>query len=154
MMNSAMNNHLYDKRRSFSSGHIFSSNDAKQLNRYCSPLSKRSRTYSLSTHPTMAQSATTTFFDEQNTEPQETTSIDYENTYFYPEETTRLDDALSLTTITSNTQVKTANTQHDVSVCSDTTVFQSDTDENSEIAKSPVKQCNQKNNIDRTVDLV
>ena len=76
--------------------------------------------------------ATASFSEEQTTEPQELTSIDYENTYFYPEETTRLDDALSLTTITSNVETKVTNANHDASICSDTTVFHSDTEDNSE----------------------
>ena len=100
-MNSTTAGHFTGKRRSLSSSHLVSS-DQKRSNRYCSSLSKRTRTYSLSNHSTMAITATTSFSEEQTTEPQETTSIDYENTYFYPEETTRLDDALSLTTITSN----------------------------------------------------
>ncbi|CAF4483007.1 unnamed protein product, partial [Rotaria magnacalcarata] len=76
----------------------------------------------------MAIAATTTFSEEHNTEHQETNSNDLENTYFYPEETTRLDDGISLTTITSNFPVKIKNAQHDVSVCSDTAVSQSDTE--------------------------
>ncbi len=127
-----MNSATTSKRRSLSSSHIISSNDQKRLNRYCSLLSKRVRTYSLSNHSTMAITAATSFSEEQITEPQETTSIDYENTYFYPEEITRLDDALSLTTITPNMPRKRTNTQFDISVCSDTNVSQSDMDENSE----------------------
>lgn len=129
MMNSATTGQFNGKRRSLSSSHAVSSNDQKRSNRYCSLLSKRVRTYSLSNHSTMAITAQTSFSEEQLTEPQEITSIDYENTYFYPEETTRLDDILSLTTITPNLQPKLTN---DISICSDTTVFQSDTEEISE----------------------
>jgi hypothetical protein len=101
----------------------------------------------------MAITATTSFSEEQPSEPQETNSIDYENTYYYPEETTRLDDALSLTTITSNIQAKITNTQHDASVCSDTTIFQSDTDENSEAMPSAVKQYGNTYDINMATDL-
>ena len=142
-MNSAING----KRRSLSSSHLTSSNDEKRSNRYCSSLSKRIRTYSLSNHSTMAITAITSFSEEQ------TTSIDYENTYFYPEETTRIDDALSLTTITSNIPAKITNTQRDNSSCSDTTVFQSDTDENSEGIPSAVKQYRNTCDINMTCDL-
>jgi hypothetical protein len=88
----------------------------------------------------MAIAATTSFSEEQTTEPHETTSIDYENTYFYPEEATRLDDILSLTTITPNIQQKIIDTQHDHEACSDTTVSQSDTDDNSEGLSSSIRQ--------------
>ncbi len=136
MMNSATTG----KRRSLSSSQIISSNDQKRSQRYCSLISKRVRTYSLSNHSTMAITATTSFSEEQTTEPQETTSIDYENTYFYPEETTRLDDALSLTTITPNIQTKITDTQQDLDVCSDTTASQSDIEDNSEEITHTVKK--------------
>ena len=136
MMNSATTG----KRRSHSSSQIISSNDQKRSQRYCSLIAKRVRTYSLSNHSTMAITATTSFSEEQISEPQETTSIDYENTYFYPEETTRLDDVLSLTTITPNIQQKIINTQHDLEVCSDTTVSQSDTEDNSEGLSTSIRQ--------------
>jgi hypothetical protein len=152
MRNSAITGHFIGKRRSFSSSQLVSFNDQKRTNRYCSSLSKRVRTYSLSNYPTMSITATTSFSEEQTTEPQETTSIDYENTYFYPEETTRLDDALSLTTITSNIQVKTTNTQHDISVCSDT-ILQSDTDENSEVITPIVRQYGETYDINMSTDL-
>jgi hypothetical protein len=141
MMNSAITGSFTGKRRSLSSSHLVS--NQKQSNRYCSALSKRTRTYSLTNNSTMAISATTSFSEEQTTEPQETMSIDYENTYFYPEETTRFDDVLSLTTITSNILAnKIMNTQHDGSACSDTNVSQSDTDENSDSITPVVKQYN------------
>lgn len=152
-MNSTIGDNCIGKRRSLSGSHIISANDQKRYNRYCSSLSKRVRTYSLSNHSTMAITATTSFSEEQPTELQETTSIDYENTYFYPEETTRLDDALSLTTITSNIQAKINNTQHDISVCSDTTIFQSDTDENSEAMPITVKQYGDIYDINMSNDL-
>ncbi len=153
MMNSTIGDHLIGKRRSLSGSHFVSSNDQKRCNRYYSSISKRVRTYSLSNHSTMAITATTSFSEEQPSEPQETNSIDYENTYYYPEETTRLDDALSLTTITSNIQAKITNTQHDASVCSDTTIFQSDTDENSEAITSTVKQYGNTYDINMATDL-
>lgn len=137
MMNSATTGQLNGKRRSLSSSHVVSSNDQKRSNRYCSLLSKRVRTYSLSNHSTMSLTAQTSFSEEQITEQQEITSIDYENTYYYPEETTRLDDVLSLTTITPNIQNKLPN---DTSICSDTTIFQSDTDEISEGILPFIKQ--------------
>ena len=120
------------KARSLSSGHLASSQDQKRSSRYSSSIAKRVRTYSLCNHSTMAITATTSFSEEPSTEPHETTSLDYENTYFYPEETTRFDDVLSLTTITSNVEEKRNDNKQDASVCSDTTVFQSDTDENSD----------------------
>ena len=125
MMNSANTG----KRRCLSSSQMVSSNDQKRSQHYSSHLAKRTRTYSLCNHSTMAITATTSFSEEQTTEAQEITSVDYENTYFYPEETTRLDDVLSLTTITPNIQMKTINPQHDLDVCSDTTVSQSDTED-------------------------
>ena len=111
---------------------LSSMNDAKRTHRYSSSIARRVRAYSLTNHSTMAITATTSFSDEPTVESQETASGDYENTYFYPEETTRVDDILSLTTITSNVEKKRLNGQQDVSVCSDTILFQSDTDENSE----------------------
>ncbi|CAF1451694.1 unnamed protein product [Adineta steineri] len=155
MMNSTNgnNNQSIAKRRSLSSGNLFASNEQKRFNRYSSSLSKRVRTYSLSNHLTMAITAITSFSEEQPTEPQETMSMDYENTYFYPEETTRFDDGLSLTTITSNIPAKITNTQHDTSVCSDTTVFQSDTDENSDVMISAVKHYGNTYDINMTPDL-
>ncbi|CAF4021745.1 unnamed protein product [Rotaria sp. Silwood2] len=154
MMNSTINDNFLGKRRSLSTSHLVGSNDQKPSNRYYPSLPKRVRTYSLSNHSTMAITATATFSEEQNTELQETNSNDYENTYFYPEETTRLDDVLSLTTITSNFQAKITNTQHDASVySSDTTVFQSDTDDNSEVIKPVVKLYNNKNDINMSTDL-
>jgi len=155
MINSATTGHFNNgKRRSLSSSHVVSSNDQKRLNRYCSLLSKRVRTYSLSNpHSTMAITATTSFSEEQSTEQQEITSIDYENTYFYPEETTRLDDVLSLTTITPNIQPKIPNSQLDVSVCSDTTISQSDADENSEEITSAVKQYDDTYHINMSTNL-
>jgi hypothetical protein len=153
MMNSATTGHFNVKRRSLSGSHVVSSNDQKRSNRYSSLLSKRVRTYSLSNHSTMAITATTSFSEEQITEPQETTSNDYENTYFYPEETIELDDVLSLTTITPNIQPKKTNTQFDISVCSDTAVFQSDTDENSEGIIPFVKQYGDTYEINMGTDL-
>jgi len=154
MMNSATTGQFNGKRRSLSSSHIVSSNDQKRSNRYCSLLSKRVRTYSLSNHSTMSITATTSFSEEQITEPQETMSLDCENTYFYPEETTRLDDALSLTTITPNLQPKIKNAQFDVSIYSDTTVSQSDTDENSEgITTSAAKQYGDTYHVNKPTDL-
>ena len=85
----------------------------------------------------MAITATTSFSEEQTTEPQETTTMDYENTYFYPEETTRLDDVISLTTITPNLFLKTTK---EIDFCSDTTVSQSDSEETSEELTPIVKQ--------------
>lgn len=140
MMHSTIDEHSASKRRSLSSGNIFASNEQKRFNRYCSSLSKRVRTCSLSNHLTMAITAITSFSEEQPTDAQETNSIDFENTYFYPEETTRLDDGLSLTTITSNIPVRRTNRNRDASVCSDTTVFQSDIDENSEAAAPALQQ--------------
>ena len=132
MMNSA----IISKRRSLSSSPINSSNEQKRSQRYCSLISKRARTYSLSNHSTMVITATTSFSEEQTTEqPQETTSIDFENTYFYLEETTRLDDVLSFTTITPNIQPKIT-----LDVCSDTTISQSDTEDNSEGFSCSVQQ--------------
>jgi len=68
--------------------------------------------------------ATTSFSEEPDI-----TSMEYENTYFYPEETTRFDDILSLTTITSNSQAKRINSQLDLSACSDTNISQSDVED-------------------------
>ncbi len=149
MMNSATTG----KRRSLSSSQIITSNDQKRSQRYCSLISKRVRTYSLSNHSTMAITATTSFSEEQTTEPQETTSMDNENTYFYPEETTRLDDVLSLTTITPNIQPKITDNQQDLDVCSDTTVSQSDTDDNSEGISSSVRQYEDTYHINMGSDL-
>ncbi|CAF1672758.1 unnamed protein product [Adineta ricciae] len=153
MMNSSANEHSISKRRSLSSGNIFGSNDQKRFNRYSSLLSKRVRTSSLSNHLTMAITAITSFSEEQPTEPQETNSIDFENTYFYPEETTRLDDGLSLTTITSNIPARLTHQQHDISVCSDTTVFQSDTEDNSEAITQAVKDYGDTYDIIMPIDL-
>ena len=127
------------KARSLSSGHLVSDQDPKRSNRYSSSIAKRVRTYSLCNHSTMAITATTSFSEEQSTEPQETISLDYENTYYYPEETTRFDDVLSLTTITSDVERKRNHHRQDASVCSDTTVFQSDTDENSDAVAPMMK---------------
>lgn len=140
MMNSKIHDSLVGKRRSLSSSQLISSNDQKRLNRFYPSLSKRVRSYSLSNHAAMViPPAGATFNEEQNPEQQETNSNDFDNTYFYPEETTRLDDGISLTTITSNLPAKIMNTQHDVSVCSDTTVFHSDTEENSEGIKPTIQ---------------
>lgn len=133
------------KYRSLSSSHLAMINDQRRSNpsRYCSLIGKRVRAYSLSNQSTMAMTATASFSEEALTEPQETMTMDYENTYFHPEETTRLDDIISLTTITSNMERKLVNTQHEFSVCSDTTVFQSDTDESSDLIIPIIKNsCN------------
>ena len=136
MMNSTAN-----KRRTFSSSQIPSSNDPKRSStRYSSLLAKRVRTYSLSNHGTMAITAITSFSEEQTTDLQETTTLDFENTYFYPEETTRLDDALSLTTITPNLLLKT---MKEVDICSDTTVSQSDSEDTSDELTPIIKQYDQ-----------
>ncbi|CAF2073273.1 unnamed protein product [Rotaria magnacalcarata] len=152
MMNSRIHDSLIGKRRSLSSSQLISTNDQKRLNRFYPSLSKRVRTYSLSNHTTMAIAATTTFSEEHNTEHQETNSNDLENTYFYPEETTRLDDGISLTTITSNFPVKIKNAQHDVSVCSDTAVSQSDTEENSEAIRPADQNLNNTYDINMVID--
>lgn len=133
MINSSTNN----KRRTYSSSQIYSFNDHKRSTKYSSLLAKRVRTYSLSNHATMAITATTSFSEEQTTEPQETTTMDYENTYFYPEETTRLDDVISLTTITPNLFLKTTK---EIDFCSDTTVSHSDSEETSEELTPIIKQ--------------
>ena len=75
----------------------------------------------------MAITAMTSFSEEH------TNSIDNDNTYFYAEETSRFDDLFSLTTITSNMAREFNTTQQDTSIHSDTNLFQSDTDDLSEV---------------------
>ena len=128
------NNNLIDPPESLSTNYLVSSTDENQLNHFCSSLSKRIRTYSLSNNQTMAITAITSFSEEQ------TNSIDYDNTYLYLEETSRLDDVSSLTTITSNIAMELNITQQDTNVDSDTHFFQSDTDEISEAITPAVKQ--------------
>ena len=131
MMNTAMTG----KRRTQSSSQILSPFDHKRSQNYSSLISKRTRTYSLTNHLTMSMAATTSFSEEPDI-----TSMEYENTYFYPEETTRFDDILSLTTITSNSQAKRINSQLDLSACSDTNVSQSDVEDNFETILPIVQQ--------------
>ncbi|CAF5218801.1 unnamed protein product, partial [Rotaria magnacalcarata] len=64
----------------------------------------------------------------------------------------RLDDGISLTTITSNFPVKIKNAQHDVSVCSDTAVSQSDTEENSEAIRPADQNLNNTYDINMVID--
>ncbi|CAF3672862.1 unnamed protein product [Rotaria sordida] len=108
------NNYFINKSENFSTNH------------YCSSLSKRIQTYSLSNHSTMAITAITSFSEEQ------TNSFDYDNTYFYPEEINKLDDISSLTTITSYLPMELNTIEHDTSVYSDMTSFCSDSDDISE----------------------
>ena len=70
----------------------------------------------------MTKTLTTNFSEEQ------TNSLDYDNTYFYSEETSKLDDISSLTTITSEFNIL----QQDSSLYSDRTYFHSDTDDSSD----------------------
>jgi hypothetical protein len=129
-----INKNLIDQPRSFSPSDLIPSADENQFNHFCSSLSKRVRTYSLSNHQTMAISASTSFSEEQ------TNSIDYDNTYFYLEETSRLDDVSSFTTITENIPTELNITQQDTSVYSDTTVLQSNIEGIPEARTSAVKQ--------------
>jgi hypothetical protein len=95
---------------------ILSSINEKQFNHICSSLSKRIQTYSISNHPpTMTKTITTNFSEEQ------TNSFDYDNTYFYSEESSKLDDISSLTSITSEYNIIPQNAN-----------LYSDTDDNSE----------------------
>ena len=109
-------------------------NDGKRSQqKYSSSIAKRVRAYSLTNQSTMAITATTSFSEEPTQRTQETVSVDGENTYFYPEETTRIDDVISLTSITPDSEKKRrSSVQRDLSVCSDTILFPSDTDENSQ----------------------
>lgn len=66
-------------------------------------------------------------------------SIDYENTYLYPEETSRIDDIFSLTTITSNIIRDIQPNQYNTSLHSDNQLIQSDTDDTSEAITSAVQ---------------
>jgi hypothetical protein len=77
----------------------------------------------------MAIPAITNFSEEQ------TNSIEYDNTYLSSEETSRLDDISSLTTITSNLPKQFNSIQQNTSVYSDT-------DDISEEITSDVKQYN------------
>ncbi|CAM4769790.1 unnamed protein product [Rotaria magnacalcarata] len=116
------------------SENIVSSIDKSQFNQYCSSLAKRLESYSLSNHSTMAITALASFSEEQ------TNSLDYDNTYLYAEEISRLDDFSSFTTVTSNL-TKTLNTiEQDTSVCSDTTIFHSDADDISESISFNIQQ--------------
>lgn len=62
----------------------------------------------------MTISAITSFSEEQ------TNTIDYDNTYLSSEETSRLDDISSLTTITSNSSKEFNIIQQNTSIYSDT----------------------------------
>lgn len=66
-------------------------------------------------------------------------SIDYENTYLYPEETSRIEDIFSLTSITSNIIRDIQSNQHNTSVNWDNQLVQSDTDDTSEAITSAVQ---------------
>jgi hypothetical protein len=77
----------------------------------------------------MAIPALTNFSEEQ------TNSIEYDNTYLSSEETSRLDDISSLTTITSNLPKQFNSIQQNTSIYSDT-------DDISEEITSDVKQYN------------
>jgi len=77
----------------------------------------------------MAIPAITNFSEEQ------TNSIEYDNTYLSSEETSRLDDISSLTTITSNLPKQFNSIQQNTSIYSDT-------DDISEEITSDVKQYN------------
>ncbi|CAF4935046.1 unnamed protein product, partial [Rotaria socialis] len=116
------------------SENLISSIDKNQFNQYCSSLAKRIESYSLSNHSTMAIAALTSFSEEQ------TNSLDYDNTYLYAEEISRLDDISSFTTVTSNL-TKTLNTiEQDASVCSDTAIIHSDADDISESISFNIQQ--------------
>ena len=113
------------------------------MNAKTSSIGKRVRAYSLSHQPTMVITATTTFSEEPTPRTtHETVSADGENTYFYPEETTRLDEIISLTSITSDSEKKTrrSSVQPDLSVCSDTILSASDTEESSQLEPLTVNE--------------
>ena len=126
-MTSTFDRHYVDQHDGLSTSFLVSSLDRDPFHHLCSSIAKRIETYSLSTHQTMAITAMTSFSEEQ------TNSIDNDNTYFYAEETSRFDDLLSLTTITSNMPREFNTTQLDTSIHSDTNLFQSDTDDVSEV---------------------
>ncbi|UJR25746.1 hypothetical protein I4U23_007096 [Adineta vaga] len=108
------------------SNYLNTSLNEKQFNQFCSSLSKRIQTCSLSKHTTMAITAIANFSEEQ------TNSIDYENTYLSSDETSRLDDLSSLTTITSNLSKEFNSLEQNTSIYADTTIFNSDIDDISE----------------------
>ena len=64
-----------------------------------------------------------------------TSSLDYENTYLYSEETSQFDDILSLTSITSNIIREFPSYRQN----SETNIFPSDTDDTSEAVTSAVQ---------------
>ena len=68
-----------------------------------------------------------------------TSSLDYENTYLYSEETSQFDDILSLTSITSNIIREFPSYRQNTSLNSETDVFPSDTDDTSEAVTSAVQ---------------
>ena len=83
----------------------------------------------------------TSFLEEQ------TNSFDYDNTYFCPEEASRLDGISSFTTITPSLQKEFSVIQQDTSAYPDVTTFHSDTDDISESITFDIIQYNN-NDID------
>ncbi|CAF1096760.1 unnamed protein product [Adineta ricciae] len=105
------------------SNYLNTSLNEKQFNQFCSSLSKRIRTCSLSKHTTMAITAIASFSEEQ------TNSVECDNTYLSSDETSRLDDLSSLTTITSNLPKERSSLEQNTSIYADTTFFNSDIDD-------------------------
>lgn len=114
--------------------------DKNQFNNFRSSISKRIETYSLSNHSTMAITAMTSFSEEQ------TNSLDYDNTYFYGEDISKLDDISSFTTVTSNLPKILTNLEQDTSVYSDITIFHSDTEDTTESISVDIQQYAKNNN--------
>jgi uncharacterized protein (DUF1810 family) len=103
-------------------------------------------TYSLYNHSTMVMTAMASLSEELSN------SIDYDNTYLYSEETSRFDDIISLTSITSNVIREFQATPQDTSLHSDMNVFQSDTDDTSEAVTSAVQSYGDGDQLDLRSD--
>lgn len=82
----------------------------------------------------------TSFSEEQ------TNSLDYDNTYFYGEDISKLDDISSFTTVTSNLPKILTNLEQDTSVYSDITIFHSDTEDTTESISVDIQQYAKNNN--------
>ena len=80
-------------------------------------------------------------------------SLDYENTYLYSEETSRFEDILSLTSITSNIIREFPSYQQNTSLTSETNLSQSDTDDTSEAVTSAVQPFGDDNEDEQQLDI-
>lgn len=125
--------HLNEKSSHLSTHSLVSSMDKSPFNPFGSSFAKRRAAFSLCHPSTMIMPVMVSLAEEP------TSSLDYENTYLYSEETSQFDDILSLTSITSNIIREFPSYRQNTSLNSETNIFPSDTDDTSEAVTSAVQ---------------